>query len=69
MRCCREFISGRQIEVLENGSAGCPSENCPAAADEWVYPNEVAPSLNRWGRRALRMVNKAGAKLLPIPAV
>jgi hypothetical protein len=73
-RCCRKFISGRQIDVLEeNRSRGqlrlvCPTENCSSTPAEWVYPNEIAQPLNRWGRRVLRAMKKRSVKLIPAPA-
>jgi hypothetical protein len=73
-RCCRKFISGRQIDVLEENRLSrelrlvCPTENCSSTPAEWVYPNEIAQPLNRWGRRAIRAMNKRSAKLIPAPA-
>ena len=68
-RCCRKFISGRQIEVLKKDQLACPTENCASTCEDWVYPNEIAKPLNRWGHRALSRMRKAGVKLVPAPAV
>jgi hypothetical protein len=68
-RCCRKFIKGRQIEVLHNDQLACPTQDCRATPDQWVYPNEIAQALDRSGRRVFRGVAKRAAKLIPIPAM
>ena len=69
-RCCNKFISGRQIEILNGTTArkpthlSCPTINCPGNVDDWVYPNEVAQLPDRWGRRAIRVIDKNGEKFV-----
>ena len=69
-RCCHKFISGRQIEILNGTTArkpthlSCPTTNCPGNVEDWVYPNEVAQPPDRWGRRAIRVIDKNGEKFV-----
>ena len=69
-RCCHKFISGRQIEVIKGAPPAeelrpvCPTNNCSATPQDWVYPNEIAQPPDAWGRRVIRVVDKNGERFI-----
>jgi len=70
-RGCHKFISGRRIEVIKERTPGkqlrlvCPTEGCFSSAEDWAYPNEIAQPPDRWGRRAIRVIDKNGERFIP----
>jgi hypothetical protein len=66
-RGCHKFISGRQIDVIKGRTPDkqlrlvCPTDGCFSSAEDWAYPNEIATPPDGWGRRVIRVIDKAGA--------
>ena len=42
----------------------CPTADCPSNAEDWVYPNEIAQPPDKWGRRAIRVVDRDGERFI-----
>ena len=69
-RCCHKFISGRQVEVTdvtvpdEGWRLACPTTNCSSNVEDWVYPDEIAQSPDKCGRRVIRVVDRDGVRLI-----
>ena len=69
-RCCRKFISGRQIEVIDATAQDgcfhvtCPTTNCSSNVEDWVYPNEIAQPPDKGGRRVIRVVDSDGERFI-----
>jgi hypothetical protein len=69
-RGCHKFNSGRQIEVIQGTRPNkqlrlvCPTDGCFSSTEDWAYPNEIANPPDRWGRRAVHVMDNNGERFI-----
>jgi hypothetical protein len=68
-RCCHKFISGRETLLDATDQSGplhlaCPTPDCPSNVEDWVYPNEIGQPPDKRGRRAIRVVDSDGERIV-----